>query len=275
MFIMEEIMKNMRLIFILIISFLMLFCISFASEGGGGKKGEGGSSKGKSAAEKYGDEITAPEAMGGGMRLGGNYGKGTDAIHFDDNSLIATPVPSSTPIYKVTKQETELWTNIKDTKDLLYRCRTDLKRYEKFMRKEVMKDINNLKKAISSMHTYALLNKRDVVEHIWNENDIKAQNTLALCEEYKNEFHENYAQMVINQKKIEDSLKKYRDVIQNPEQIEKEYELNKKDMFFTKKKIDYFTLLYEDYVSKYNQTVAEKEKKVEKLLAEHYDLHKP
>lgn len=267
-------MKDIKILFVLTILFILIFSLSFGAGGGKESKGEG-ASKGKSSAEKYGDEITAPEAMGGEMRLGGNYGKGTDALHFDDDSLIATPVPSVTPIYKVTKQEIDLWNNIKDTKDLLYRCRTDLKRYERFMRKEFMNDINNLKKAISSMHTYALLNKRDVVEHIWNENLVKIQNTLALCEEYKNEFQENYIQMVKYQKNIENGLKKYKDVIQNPGQIEKEYELNKKDLFFIKKKIDYFTLLYEDYVSKYNQTVAEKEKKVEKLLAEHYDLHKP
>lgn len=267
-------MKNIKIFFIFLISFLLFYILFFT---GCGDKSEAkeSSSKGKSSAEKYGDEITAPEAMGGEMRLGGNYGKGTDAIHFDDNSLIATPVPQATPIYKVTKQEVEIWNNIRDTKDLLYRCRVDLKRYEKFIRKEFMNDLNNLKKAISSMHTYALLNKRDVVEHIWNENLKKAQDTLAICEEYKNEFHENYAQMAIYQKNIEDGLKKYESLIQNPEQIKKEYELNKKDIFFIKKKIDYFTLLYEDYLSKFNQTVAEKENKVNKLLAEHYDLHKP
>jgi hypothetical protein len=266
-------MKNIKILFILILSILIIFSLSLAA--GGGEESKEGSSKGKSAATKYGDEITAPEAMGGGMRLGGNFGKGTDAILFDDNTLVSTPVPTVTPIYKFTKEQTELWSAIRDTKDLLARCRVDLKRYEKFMRKEVMNDINNLKKAISSMHTYALLNKRDVVEHIWNENLTKAQNTIALCEEYKNEFQENYIQMEKNQKFVEIGLQKNKNLIQNPEQLVKEYELNKKDMFFIKKKIDYFTLLYEDYVSKFNQTVAEKEKKVEKLLAEHYELHKP
>jgi hypothetical protein len=257
-------------LYFLIISFFIV-SLSFASEGGS----EGGQSKGKSAAEMYGDEITAPEARGSGMRLGGNYGKGTDAILFDDNSLIATPVPTPTPKYKFTKQEAELWDSIRDTKDLLYRCRVDLKRYEKFMRKELLNDINNLKNAISSMHTYAVLYKRDVVEHVWNENFVKAQNTLALCEEYKNEFQENYTQMQANQKKVEIGMQQYKDIIQNPEQLQKEYELNKKDMFFIKKKIDYFTQLYEKYASLFNQTVEEKEKKVQKLLAEHYELHKP
>lgn len=265
-------MEHKKILFILPI--LCMFIFSIGTEGC--KKSEGErASKGKSPAEKYGDEITAPEAMGGEMRLGGKYGKGTDPLHFDDNSLIATPLPTVTPIYKVTKQEIEIWNNIKDIKDLLYRCRIDLKRYEKFMRKEFMNNINNLKKAISSMHTYALLNKRDVVEHIWDENLRKTQHTLALFEEYKNEFQENYIQMITYQKNIENGLKKYKNIIQNPEQIEREYELNKKDLFFIKKKIDYFSLLYKDYVSKFNQTIAEKENKVNKLLAEHYDLHKP
>jgi hypothetical protein len=258
-------MKNIMTLFILIIFLLSFPYFSFAAEGGETKD---------KPEVNYGDEITAPEAMGGEMRIGGQYGKGTDAV-FDDNSLIATPVPTPTPIIKMTKQEIRLWENIKDTKDLLYRCRVDLERYEKFMRKDVMNDINNLKQVISSMHTYALLNKRDVIEHLWNENFTKAQNTLALCEEYKNEFQENYVQMESNQKEIEKGLAKYSDLILNPEEIRKEYELNKKDMFFIKKKIDYFSMLYEDYVSKFNQTVAEKEKKVEKLLAEHYELHKP
>ncbi|HPD18708.1 MAG TPA: hypothetical protein PLF61_03475 [Candidatus Goldiibacteriota bacterium] len=259
-------MKNIKTLFILITFLLSIPYFSFAAESG--------ESKNKPAVN-YGDEITAPEAMGGEMRIGGQYGKGTDAIYFDDNSLIATPVPTSTPIYKMTKQEIELWENIRNTKDLLYRCRVDLERYEKFMRKEFMNDINNLKQVIASMHTYALLNKRDVIEHLWNENLTKAQNTLALCEEYKDEFQENYVQMESNQKALEEGIAKYKNLVLNPEEIQKEYELNKKDMFFIKKKIDYFTLLYEDYVSKFNQTVAEKDKKVEKLLAEHYELHKP
>jgi len=46
-------------------------------------------------------------------------------------------------------------------------------------------------------------------------------------------------------------------------------------MFWTKKKIDYFNGLFLDYVAKYNRTLDEKDRLVEKLLEEHKELHKP
>jgi len=212
------------------------------------------------------------------IRLGGSAtGEGTDPVHFDDDSLVHTPVPTATPIIKLTKTEIAAWENTRNTRDLIIRCKKDLKRYENFMRDAFMKDLNVLMAEISKMHTYAVLHKRDVVEHRWAEAVKDAKHTLALCEEHLSEFKEDYSQMKKNQKKVKKVLDNKRLVkkIQRPWEIEKEYELNERDMFFVNKSISYFERIYDEYVSKFRNTVSLKNNKVEKLLKEHGDLQKP
>ena len=215
----------------------------------------------------------------GDVRLGGGAatGRGTDPVYFDDDSLIHTPVPTPTAIYNVTKYEKQAWDRLSMTKNLIERCETDLTRYEKFMRKEFMSDLNEMMDVASRIHTYAVLHRRDQVEHAWSEKVRNAENTLAICEEYVDEFNEDYREMKRNQKKAIALVKKYKKKrkIQRPAEMEQLYQLNKEQMFYVKKRIDYFTKLYNNYVASFKKMIRDKEQKVAKLLKDHYDLHKP
>lgn len=260
---------------LVIISLLALACASVYAAHGGGHGAPAKPAAGAEGGEEKPSEGSEAAAEGGGIRLGGDFGKGTDPVLFDDETLVSTPVPTVTPDIKLEKQEKQAWNDIRNTRDLLARCKTDLVRYEKYMRKEFMSNLNEMQKVVSSIHTYAVLYKRDEVEHAWSHAAEKGQRTLATCEEYADEFNENYVDMVKNQKKVMKLLTKSAKMIQQPDQIRREWETNRERMFWTKKKIDYFNGLFLDYVRKYNRAIDDKERKVEKLLKEHYELHKP
>jgi hypothetical protein len=257
-------MRFVKCLILILFSSAVVYTMVFAAE------------KKKPAESTDSADTGSPAAVdSAGMRLGGEYGKGTEPVFFNDESLVSTPVPTITPVFTIKTPEKQAWEIVRNTKDLLIRCRTDLKRYEKSMRKEFMSNLNEMEKAISMLHTYALLHKRDEVEYVWAQSAGKAERTLAQCEDWADEFNENYRQMQKNQKKTERLLDKKSRLIQQPDQIEKEYSANKEDMFYTKKKIDYFNNLFHEYVAKYNKAVDEKEKLTGKLLQEHYELHKP
>jgi hypothetical protein len=264
-------MRVIKLLFVILFSLSFAFSTVFAAHGGGKEKPatEAGSEGGDTS------EGSPATQEGGGIRLGGDFGKGTEPMLFDDQSLIATPVPTVTPIIKLTNPEKNAWEDIRNTKDLIMRCNTDLPRYEKFMRKEFMSNLNEMQKAITTIHTYALLHKRDEVEYVWGRAASKGGQTLSICEEYVSEFNENLDSMKKKQSRVDSILKKHAKGIQQPDQIRKEWKSNKKQMFFTKKKIEYFESLFEGYASKYNKTIRDKEALVEKLLTEHQELHKP
>ncbi len=208
---------------------------------------------------------------------GGATGEGTDPVHFKDETLMYTPVPTATPIVKVTGTEIRAWENIRETRHLILRCRTDLRRYENFMREGFMDNVNKMGDVISKIHTYAAVYKRDQIEYAWENAMKKTRHTLALCEEFLSEFREDYDSIVKNQRKtrkILDSPQKKK-LIQRPWEMEKEYELAKEDMFFVKKKIDYFAKLYRQYEKRYEAVIEMKNKKIAKLLREHRELHRP
>jgi hypothetical protein len=264
-------MRIIKQILVIISVFAVFSAALYAAHGAAPAKKP---AAGAEAGESTGDGSEAA-AESGGIRLGGDFGKGTNPVMFDDESLVSTPVPTMTPDIKLEKQEKQAWNDIRNTRDLLKRCQTDLVRYEKFMRKEFMSNLNQMQKSISTIHTYALLYKRDEVEYIWGNAASKGEQTLATCEEYANEFNENYEQMIKNQKSVMKLLSKSSSKIQQPGEVRREWEENKKQMFWTKKKIDYFNGLFLDYVAKYNRVIDEKDRLVEKMLSEHKELHKP
>lgn len=260
---------------LIILSIIAFSCAALYAAHGGGHGAPAKPAAGDEGGEEKASEGSEAAPEGGGIRLGGDFGKGTDPVLFDDETLISTPVPTMTPDIKLEKQEKKAWDDIRNTRDLLMRCKTDLVRYEKYMRKEFMSNLNEMQKVITTFDTYALLYKRDQVEHVWAIAADKGQQTLAMCEEYADEFNENYDDMVRNQKSVMKLLSRSSSKIQQPDQIRREWEVNKERMFWTKKKIDYFNSLFVNYVRKYNRVIDEKDKKVEKMLKEHYELHKP
>lgn len=258
-------MRLIKYLFLILFASAVIYTVVFAAD-----------TKKKPAESTDSADTGSPAAAdNAGMRLGGEYGKGTEPALFNDESLVSTPVPTMTPVFTVKTPEVKAWDDLRNTKDLLVRCRTDLRRYENYMRKEFMADLNGMQKVTSTIHTYALLHKRDEVEYVWGQSASKAERTLAQCEDWADEFNENYAAMEKNQAKTRRLLDKKSALIQQPAQLEEQYNLNREDMFFTKKKIDYFNNLFHEYVGKYNKAVDEKEKLTGKLLQEHYELHKP
>jgi uncharacterized protein YdcH (DUF465 family) len=256
-------MKIIKYISIILIALCVIYGVVYGAE------------KKKAAEDTTDTGSPAAAEGGGGIKLGGEYGKGTEPMHFDDNTLIATPVPTVTPIIKVANPEKKAWEDVRNTRDLIKRCETDLPRYEKFMRREFMSNLNEMQVAITTIHTYALLHKRDEVEYVWGQAAGKGEKTLATCEDWVAEFRENLDSMNKNQYRVDRIVREHAKVIQQPGQIMKEWEVNKREMFWAKKKIDYFENLFEQYVSKYNQAIKEKDALVEKLLSEHQELHKP
>lgn len=268
-------MRIVKLISVIVFIIIFSCAAAYAAHGGGGKAAPAKPAAAGEAGESTGDGSEAAAEGGGGIRLGGDFGKGTDPVMFDDESLVSTPVPTMTPDIKIEKQEKQAWETVRNTRDLIKRCTTDLPRYEKFMRKEFMSNLNEMQKSMTTMHTYALLYKRDEIEYVWGNAAKKGEQTLAICEEYADEFNENYDQMIKNQKAVMKIMTKYSSKIQQPGEIRREWEENKKQMFWAKKKIDYFNGLFLDYVGKYNKALEEKDRRVEKLLEEYKELHKP
>jgi hypothetical protein len=221
------------------------------------------------------DPAQQAENTGGQVSLGAVKGPGTEAKIFDDNSLLYTPVPTVTPVFSVKTPEKEAWSKLVDTKALLNRCNKDLPRYEKTFRKDFMENLNNMGRVIGKMHTEALLDKRDQVEFDWENQVDKTEHSLALAEEWANEFNEDYSAMIKNQSRVQALLKAYSSKIQQPKEVELKYNHNDEEMFYTKKKIDNFNLLFHSYVAKYRDMVKTKEDRVNKLLNDHYELYKP
>ncbi len=216
------------------------------------------------------------ESGGGEIRLGSrSYGPGTEAKFFDDILLIATPTPVATPVYKFSKEENEAWTLIRDVRDLIIRCRKDLRRYENMMRDGFNKDYNNLADAIAGLHTYALLYKRDRIEHVWSERVDAAEKNLMIYEEFAAEFDRDVKEMEKKLNRNKQLLDKNSSKMHNPVEVRREYELNKQDAYFVKKGVEYFTKLFEQYFDSYEEITAKREARVEKLLKDHRELHRP
>lgn len=249
-----------------IVSISLIFILASGSFAAEAKKEQSKSEPAKSSGGR---------TEGGAVNIGSVRGPGTEAALFDDSSLITTPVPTVTPIYSIKGPDKEAWRKLVDTKSLIIRCKKDLPRYEKSFRKDFMDNLNSMGTVVSSIHTEALLDKRDQVEFAWENEVDKAEHTLALAEEWDNEFKEDYKQMEKNQSRVEKLLSKFKAKIQQPGEVESKYEANKEEMFFLDKDIRSFDALFNNYVSKYQNMIRVKEDKENKLLNDHYELYKP
>ncbi len=225
--------------------------------------------------EKKSEAPSTSRSEKGQVNLGGAKGPGTEAVHFDDESLISTPVPTSTPNYSFKTPEIEVWQALTDTKSMINRSKKDLVRYEATFRKDFMKSLNEMGSVVASMHTEGLVDKRDQVEFAWEEKVDGAEHSLALAEEWNNEFKEEYKLMGKNQRRVEELLRKFRLKIMRTDEVMKKHESNKEEMFFLKKDLDKFNNLFESYVQKYQDMVRTKDERVNKLLNDHYELYKP
>lgn len=261
--------------FLIILTFFSLVVSLYSSSAPAGHGGGGGGGAAPAASGEPKDD-GGSAAQGGEIRLGGkSYGAGTEAKFFDDNLLISTPTPISTPIYSVSKEENEAWTLTRDARDLIIRCRKDLRRYENFMRDNFNKDYNKLSSAITSIHTYALLYKRDRVEHEWSNLVDETEKNLMTYEEFAAEFQRDVKEMEAKINRTKTLLDKSSSKMQKPDQIRREYDLNKEDAYFIKKGVEYFTNLYHQYFDRYEEITTKREARVDKLLNEHRELHRP
>ncbi|HDQ25783.1 MAG TPA: hypothetical protein ENN43_03435 [bacterium] len=260
-------MRLIRLFLFIGLGFIIANAVSFEARAAAPAGGD--------AAASEGDGDTGSEGTGE-IRLGGKYGKGTDPVHFKDETLMHPPTPVPTVIYKVTKEEARAWDSLRNTRDLIVRCRTDLRRYENFAVKEFSSDLKGMSDAISSFHTYALLYKRDAVETVWEERREKAAHTLALLDEFNAEFKENYRDMRKNQEAVERIVKgaEPKDRIQRPDEVRRTLKENDKEIHFIKKNIDHFDSLVKRYRARYNTMIQKKNQVTEKLLREHRELHR-
>ena len=250
----------------------------YSSGGGGGHSAPAAAPAAEPKAEGGGggEEKGGHGGEGGEIRLGGrSFGAGTEAKFFDDNLLISTPTPISTPIYKVSKEENEAWTLTRDVRDLIIRCRKDLRRNENTMRQTFNKDYNNLASAITKMHTFALLYRRDRVEHEWSNMVDETEKNLMTYEEFAAEFQRDVKEMEQKLSRTKQLLDKSSSKMQKPGEIRREYDLNKEDAYFIKKGVEYFTSLYEQYFDRYEDITSKREARVDKLLSEHSELHRP
>ncbi|MCE5300198.1 MAG: hypothetical protein LLG37_04915 [Spirochaetia bacterium] len=247
--------------FILSIIMITVFSIPlFSAEAKGGKA--------KSAAENR-------EPGSGPVTLGGREGPGTEADFFDDESLVSTPEPTATPNYSFKTPEKEAWVALTDAKALINRCNKDLPRCTKVMKEDFMKQYNAMGGVVASIHTQALLDRRDQVEYAWEESVEKTRHTLALGEEWTNEFFEDYNEAVKKQERVTQLLKKFRSKILQPDEVEQKQSHNKEELFFLKKDIEKFRELYNANADRFNGMLLKKEEKVNQLLNEHYELYRP
>jgi hypothetical protein len=208
-------------------------------------------------------------------QLSNMKGPGTDPAVFNDNSLIYTPVPTATPDFTIKTPDIEAWRKLADTRSLLNLTEKDLINYNKTFRADFMKALNGMGQVVSSIYTDALLDKRDEVETAWEKSMEPAEHSLALAEEWNNEFNEDYKQMGKNQKRTADLLRKFSNKIQNAAEVKEKMGQNDRDMYFVKKDIDSFGELFNNYTAKYEAMIKTKEDKVNKLLNDHYELYKP
>ncbi|HDT14599.1 MAG TPA: hypothetical protein ENN55_00135 [Firmicutes bacterium] len=211
----------------------------------------------------------------GDVRLGRAQGPGTEAVYFDDNSLIMDPEPTATPVYEFSNPQKRAWDLVVDTKNLIVRINTDRTRYEKTLRSKMDKQLFRLQQSIASMHTRALLYDRNKVEYVWEKEAVTALDVMDVAHMQTAEFHRDYREAERKHKEAERLLKNHRDIIQKPEEIEQKLEMNAKELYFAKKEVDRFTTLYNRFVEQFNHISKQKEEHIAKTLKEHFDLHRP
>ena len=130
-------------------------------------------------------------------------------------------------------------------------------------------------KVISTIHTAASIYERDKIEYVWSETIKNPVRNLQIVKEYVNEFNEDFKTMVKNQNKVKHIIKKESKGIQKIDEVNKAYDDNQSDMKEIHKKIVYFESLDNNYEILYAKKVKEKEAKIDKLLTDNKELHKP
>ncbi len=196
-------------------------------------------------------------------------------VSFDDKSLITIPTSTPTPIYKMYDFEIEAWDDLKDVNNTIERCKHGLKKYPNLFRKQMDDGILKMQKVIASLHTAAVLHKRDNVEFAWEEAVAEPEKTLEMGQGFIDEFDNDIKFMEKKQKKIKEVLDKKGKKMQNPNEIKLKYNANEKEIFFIKKEVKKFKETYKNYEVKFKMTIKQKENKIETLIAEHKALHKP
>ncbi len=192
-----------------------------------------------------------------------------------DDAYFFTPTVVVTPIYSLTPQEKKVWALLSSTKSYIDRINLDTKRYEKFLRENLDKNLMDLGKVISTIHTAASIYERDKVEYVWSETIKDPVRNLQIVKEYVNEFNEDFKTMGKNQKKVKRIIKKESKGIQKIDEVKKAYNDNNEDIKEIHKKIIYFENLYNNYEILYAKKVKEKEAKINKLITDNKELHKP
>lgn len=198
-----------------------------------------------------------------------------NVVNFDDNSLIYTPTPTVTPIYKIPDVEVKAWDLLKDTKHLIQRCKQGLNDYPGLFREQMDEGLLKMQKVISTIHTAAVLHKRDNIEYAWEEAIAGPVHTLELGQGFIDEFDADIKIMEKNQKKVKEMIKKDSKKFQNLNEIKLKYDMNEKEIFFIKKGIQKFKQEYNAYNAKYKMIVKKKKDKINQLIAEYRELHKP
>jgi len=198
-----------------------------------------------------------------------------NVVNFDDNSLIYTPTPTVTPIYKIPDVEVKAWDLLKDTKHLIQRCKQGLNDYPKLFREQMDEGLLKMQKVISTINTAAVLHKRDNIEYAWEEAIADPIHTLELGQGFIDEFDTDIKTMEKNQKKVKEMMKKDAKKFQVIQEVKLKYDMNEKEIFFIKKEIEKFKQQYKSYEARYKMIVKNKEDKINQLIAEHRELHKP
>jgi len=192
-----------------------------------------------------------------------------------DDSLFVTPTIAVTPIYNLTPQEKKLWASLTRTQHYVELVQLDLKNYEAFMRESMDKNLYDMEKIISTIHTAASIYERDKIEYAWSETIKAPIHDLKVIDGYVDEFSSNYKNIKKDQKEARNIMKHKSYGIQNIDVAEKQYKVNEEDLKEVNKKIIYFKNLYNNYKILYAKTVKEKETKINKLITDNRELHKP
>ncbi|PKL91485.1 MAG: hypothetical protein CVV21_07830 [Candidatus Goldiibacteriota bacterium HGW-Goldbacteria-1] len=221
-------------------------------------------------------ESGSKNTSNGEVKIGGSAeGPGTEAVFFDDATLVTTPVPTATMIIVFHNKDVNIWQCLTDAKTYLWRINTDSKRYDAQLRTKMDGLLLDMGKSIASVHTYAALHERDKVETKWAKYADKAEYTLQHARLQVEEFHEDYYEIENNMKIVEKILKDNPEKIQRLDEAQDRYNKNKKEMFFAQKKVVKFTDLFNSYVRQFNAMAEKKEYKIKKLITEHEELHTP
>ena len=185
------------------------------------------------------------------------------------------PTPIATPVTRTSESQIKLWNLVHDSKLLLTRIETDLPRYEKKMREVMDKKLFEMDKITASIHTYAVVNERDKIETIWQQQAESTIKELNVFRGQVDEMHQDFYEIKDNQEAALKLLNSGDSSIQMLDEIRAKFEQNERRLYFAQKGITKFTELFNRYVAQFNTVSERKEGKTAKLIQEHEELHRP